>query len=69
MIMSSHPLYPRLEPRPRTPATFSKKLITGLLREELGFRGAIASDDLEMSCVGWPPSAAPPSWRPPPGTI
>ena len=51
MIMSSHPLYPRLEPRPRTPATFSKKLITGLLREELGFRGVIASDDLEMGAL------------------
>lgn len=51
MVMSSHPLYPRLDPRPKMPATFSRRLISGLLREELGFRGVIASDDLEMGAL------------------
>jgi beta-N-acetylhexosaminidase len=49
IIMSSHPLYPRLDPG--TPATFSKKLITGLLRRELGYEGVISSDDLEMGAL------------------
>ncbi|HOW28718.1 MAG TPA: beta-N-acetylhexosaminidase [Elusimicrobiota bacterium] len=51
MVMSSHPLYPNLDPAPMTPATFSKRLIRGLLREEMGFRGVISSDDLEMGAV------------------
>jgi beta-N-acetylhexosaminidase len=51
MVMSSHPLYPRLDPEPRTPATFSRRLITGLLRREMGFEGVIASDDLEMGAL------------------
>jgi beta-N-acetylhexosaminidase len=51
LVMSSHPLYPKLEPRPRTPATFSRRLMTDLLRKELGFRGVVASDDLEMGAL------------------
>lgn len=50
-VMSSHPLYPRLDPSPRTPATFSRRLINGLLRDELGFGGVIVSDDLEMGAL------------------
>ena len=51
MIMSSHPLYPKLDPHPGTPATFSRRLMTHLLREELGFQGVAASDDLEMGAL------------------
>jgi beta-N-acetylhexosaminidase len=51
MIMSSHPLYPNLDPTPRTPATFSRRLITNYLREELGYKGVISSDDLEMGAM------------------
>ncbi|MBK8575066.1 MAG: beta-N-acetylhexosaminidase [Elusimicrobia bacterium] len=51
MIMSSHPLYPNLEPLPKTPATFSRRLMTDLLRKEMGFRGVVASDDLEMGAL------------------
>ncbi len=51
MIMSSHPLYPHLDPTPKTPATFSQKIIKKLLREELCFQGVIASDDLEMGAL------------------
>jgi len=50
-LMSSHPLYPKLDPAPRTPATFSKALMTGLLRKELGFKGLLLSDDLEMGAI------------------
>ncbi|MBI4609041.1 MAG: beta-N-acetylhexosaminidase [Candidatus Rokubacteria bacterium] len=50
-VMTSHPLYPNLDPAPRTPATFSTRLVKGLLRDELGFTGVAVSDDLEMGAV------------------
>ena len=33
------------------PATLSKKIITGILREKLGFQGLIFSDDMQMKAV------------------
>ena len=33
------------------PATLSRKIVYDLLRDELGFRGAIVSDDLEMKAI------------------
>ena len=51
-IMTSHPLYPRLDPAPRTPATFSRLIVEEFLRGEIGFRGVIVSDDLEMGAIG-----------------
>ena len=33
------------------PATLSKKIITNILREQLGFQGIIFSDDLQMQAV------------------
>jgi len=33
------------------PATLSKKIITGILREKLGFKGVIFSDDMQMQAV------------------
>jgi beta-N-acetylhexosaminidase len=51
-LMTSHPLYPRLDPAPRTPATFSRLIVDEFLRGEVGYRGVIVSDDLEMGAVG-----------------
>jgi len=51
-IMTSHPLYPGLDPAPKTPATFSKRIVEECLRRELGYGGVISSDDLEMGAVG-----------------
>jgi len=51
LVMSSHVCYPRLEPIPTTPATFSSRLMRGLLRDELGFGGVVVSDDLEMGAL------------------
>src|SRR5215467_13072321 len=51
-LMTSHPLYPRLDPAPRTPATFSRLIVEEYLRGELGYRGVIVSDDLEMGAIG-----------------
>jgi beta-N-acetylhexosaminidase len=50
-IMTSHPLYPRLDPEPRTPATFSRLIVEEYLRGEAGYRGVIVSDDLEMGAI------------------
>lgn len=45
-VMTSHILLPRLDPE--RPATFSPAIIEGLLRGELGFRGVVVSDALDM---------------------
>src|SRR6266436_6500814 len=47
-IMTSHPLYPNLDPTPRTPATFSRKIVHDYLRQKVGYKGVIFSDELEM---------------------
>src|SRR5436853_2952123 len=49
-VMTSHPVYPNLDPA-RVPATFSRLIVEDYLRGELGFRGAIVSDDLEMGAI------------------
>lgn len=46
-LMTAHILFPALEPD--RPATVSHLIVTGLLREEMGFRGVIVSDALEMA--------------------
>ncbi len=48
-IMTAHILFPALDPD--LPATLSPVLLTGLLRQELGFDGLIITDDLEMCGV------------------
>jgi beta-N-acetylhexosaminidase len=50
-VMTSHPVYPNLDPT-RVPATFSRSIVHGLLRDEAGFKGVIISDDLEMGAIG-----------------
>lgn len=49
-IMSAHVIFPALEPD-RVPSTVSRQVLTGLLREELGFKGLIISDGMEMRAV------------------
>ena len=49
-IMSSHPVYPNLDPT-NVPATFSKRIIHDYLRNELAYKGVILSDDLEMGAL------------------
>lgn len=53
-IMTAHVLLPALDAE--LPATLSRPILTGLLRERLGYDGVIVSDDLEMAAVGahWP---------------
>ena len=47
-IMVAHTVYTALEKEP-IPATVSYDIITNLLRQELGFRGAITTDNLLMN--------------------
>lgn len=49
-IMSAHILFPQLEPD-NLPATLSKRILTDLLRKELGFQGLLFSDCLEMQAI------------------
>ncbi|WP_246239051.1 beta-N-acetylhexosaminidase [Acrocarpospora corrugata] len=49
-IMSAHIVMPRLDSS-GDPATLSKKILTGLLRQELGFKGVISTDALNMDGV------------------
>ena len=49
-IMSSHILFPKIEPE-NVPGTMSRRIITGLLKEKLGFRGLVFSDCLEMAAI------------------
>jgi beta-N-acetylhexosaminidase len=48
-IMTAHILVPSLDEE--WPATLSRRIVHGLLRDELGFSGVILSDDLEMKAV------------------
>jgi len=50
MIMTAHLQFPALDDSLR-PATLSAPILTGLLREKLGFEGVIVTDSLEMEGV------------------
>ena len=49
-IMTAHVSYPSLDPS-GAPATLSEAILKGLLRDELGFEGLVASDALIMQGV------------------
>ena len=49
-MMIGHAFYPHLDDS-GTPASLSRKVITGLLREELGFEGLVMTDDLDMGAI------------------
>lgn len=48
VIMSAHIVFSAYDDQP---ATLSRRLLTGLLREELGFTGVITTDALEMQAI------------------
>jgi beta-N-acetylhexosaminidase len=50
-VMTGHLLVPALDDEP---ATVSHRLLTGLLRHELGFTGAVVTDALDMAGIGGP---------------
>ncbi len=49
-IMTAHLVVPAFEPE-QLPATLSRNVLTGLLRNELGFQGLVVTDALEMQAI------------------
>lgn len=49
-ITTSHIIFPELEPE-HIPATMSRNIITGLLKDKMGFQGLVVSDCMEMSAI------------------
>src|SRR5437588_421354 len=50
-IMTGHLSVPALEPDPNTPATLSGKILTDVLRKELGYQGLVVTDAMEMGGI------------------
>ncbi len=50
-IMSAHVTFPAIDATPGLPATLSSRVLTGLLREELGYGGLLVTDSLEMGAL------------------
>ncbi|MEU6294782.1 glycoside hydrolase family 3 protein [Streptomyces erythrochromogenes] len=49
-IMTAHIVFPALDPS-GDPATLSRPIVTGILRERLGFQGVVVTDALDMAGV------------------
>ncbi|MGH7745259.1 MAG: glycoside hydrolase family 3 N-terminal domain-containing protein, partial [Candidatus Dormibacteria bacterium] len=50
-IMTGHLSIPALEPDPNIPATLSPNILTGLLRDELGYKGLVVTDAMDMGGI------------------
>jgi beta-N-acetylhexosaminidase len=50
-IMIAHLHIPALDNTPHLPSTLSKPIVTGILKTELGFKGLVVSDAMEMKGV------------------
>ena len=50
-IMVGHGHYPAFDGEKARPASFSKVIITEVLRKQLGFTGLILTDDMEMGAI------------------
>jgi beta-N-acetylhexosaminidase len=48
-VMTAHIVYPQIDPE--HPATLSRKVLTGILRESIGYRGVVITDALMMKAV------------------
>lgn len=48
-VMTAHIVYPQIDPE--YPATLSRKVLTGILRDALGYQGVIITDALMMKAV------------------
>jgi beta-N-acetylhexosaminidase len=64
-VMIAHVAFPAIEPDPGKIATTSRKVVTGLLREQMGFKGVIVSDAMEMQGLTklYPPGSGNPAGR------
>jgi CubicO group peptidase (beta-lactamase class C family) len=50
-VMTGHLNVPSLEPDPNTPATLSHNILTGVLRDQLGFEGLVITDAMDMGGI------------------
>jgi beta-N-acetylhexosaminidase len=50
-VMTAHVTFPALDPTPGLPATLSKPILTGLLRQEYGYDGVIFTDSMAMQAI------------------
>lgn len=50
-IMTAHVFFPAFESTADLPATLSKSVLTGLLRDQLNYKGLLITDDLEMGAI------------------
>lgn len=50
-VMIAHMSIPSLDPTPNLPSTLSRPIITGLLKEKMGFEGLIFTDAMRMKGV------------------
>ena len=50
-VMTAHIEMPALDPSPNTPTTLSEKIVSGVLRREMGFDGLIYTDSMGMAGV------------------
>lgn len=50
-VMTGHLSVPALEPDANTPATLSQNILTGVLRDELGFQGLVVTDAMNMGGI------------------
>mgnify|MGYP003575512142 CR=1 FL=1 len=50
-VMVAHMNIPALDNNPNLPSTLSRPIVTGLLKEDLGFKGLVFSDAMEMKGV------------------
>lgn len=50
-VMSSHIALPALDPTPGIPATLSRPILTGLLREQMQFNGLVFTDSMSMHAI------------------
>ncbi|MGD1214010.1 MAG: glycoside hydrolase family 3 N-terminal domain-containing protein [Terriglobales bacterium] len=48
-VMVAHVTVPALDPEPNRVATTSKAIVTGLLKEDMGFKGIVVTDALDMA--------------------
>jgi len=50
-VMTAHITVPAIETDPNKPASISTNVITGLLKEQLGFKGLVVTDALDMGAL------------------
>jgi beta-N-acetylhexosaminidase len=50
-VMIAHITVPSIEPDPNRPASVSAKVITGVLKDQLGFKGLVVTDALDMGAL------------------